>query len=181
LACKIIVRRLGFALMAGIVCFSPARAAESFQADLGPMPLDAASRTNIQGRGEATATVAGKTLNITGTFGGLTSPATEAHVYLSPVIGVPGPVLPIGLTITPANDGTLSGGTTLSDRQATALRAGRLYLMIASQNAPSGTLWGWLLPLHENVGPDVPQQGDWFQPHIGAPLRWHSSDAMGQR
>ena len=163
------------------MCFGPACAVETFQADLGPMPLDAASRANIQGHGAATAIISGKTLTIAGSFGGLTSPATEAHVHLSSDIGVPGPVQPISLDVSPGIAGTLSGNTALSERQAAALRAGRLYITINSQNAPSGNLWGWLLPAHEDVGANVPQHGDWFQPHIGSPLRWNSSDPMAQR
>jgi hypothetical protein len=168
-------------LLAMVAYTGPSRAAESFTADLGPIPLDAASRSNIQGRGEATATITGKTLTIRGVFGGLTSPASEAHVYLSSYIGVPGPVQSISLIISHGADGTLSGSSDLTKRQSAALRSGRLYIMINSQNAPDGNLWGWLLPAHDDVQADIPQEGDWFQPHVGTPLRWRSSDPMGQR
>jgi hypothetical protein len=181
LACRTTSRYAGFMLLAMAASAGPLLAAESFTADLGPMPLDAASRTNIQGRGEAMATIAGKTLTISGKFGGLTSPASDAHVYLSSYIGVPGPVQPISLTISHAADGVLSGSADLTEKQSAALRSGRLYIMINSQNAPAGNLWGWLLPTHDEVQADVPQQGDWFQPHVGTPLRWRSSDPMGQR
>jgi len=181
LACRIIARYVGFMLLALAVPAGPSLAAESFTADLGPVPLDAASRANVQGRGEATATVTGRSLTISGNFAGLTSPASEAHVYLSSYIGVPGPMQAINLTISHGADGVLSGSSNLTEKQSAALRSGRLYIMINSQNAPAGNLWGWLLPAHDEVQAGVPQQGDWFQPHVGTPLRWRSSDPMGQR
>jgi hypothetical protein len=180
LACEIIARCAGFMLLAMAVCACPVAAAESFTADLGPVPLDAASQANVQGWGEATATIVGKTMTISGNFGGLNSPALEAHVYLSSYIGVPGLVQPMVLTVSKAGDGVLSGSGELTEKRAAALRAGRLYIMIDSQNAPAGNLWGWLLPAHDEAKADVPEQGDWFQPHVGAPLRWRSSDPMGQ-
>jgi hypothetical protein len=181
LACNMIVRSIGFAVAAGLALCGTALAADTYRANLGPMPLDAASRANIQGRGEVTATLSGTSLTISGHFGGLTSPATEAHVHISPVIGVPGELLPINLTLTPGATGTLSGSAVLAGPQTTALQAGRLYIQLSSQNVPSGTLWGWLLPAHEDVGSDVPQQGAWFQPHVGTMPRWSSADAMERR
>jgi hypothetical protein len=144
------------------------------------MPLDAATRANIQGRGDATAIVEGRLLTISGSFGGMTSPATDAHVYLSTYIGVPGEIQSMNLAVSPATSGTVSGTSVLTAGQAAALRAGKLYVQIDSQNAPSGNLWGWLLPSHEQVGQGVPQRGDWFQPHIGASQRWSSADTVGE-
>ena len=40
--------------------------AQTYQANLGPMPLDAATNKNLLGRGEATATLEGKTLTVSG-------------------------------------------------------------------------------------------------------------------
>ena len=75
---------LALALMA-----APAFAAD-YQVSLGPMPLDDETKQFIAGRGQATASSDGNTLTVTGDFHGLPSNATQAHIFLSPVTGVPG-------------------------------------------------------------------------------------------
>jgi hypothetical protein len=155
---------------------TPAFAAD-YQTNLGPMPLDDETKLVIGGRGEATASSDGKTLTVKGSFRGLASNATEAHVFLSPVAGVPGkPIL--DLDVTKSTSGTVSGQFNLTGTQATALRTGKLYIQINSEKAPDnvawgnkGTLWGWLFPAHETVGQDVPQQDHWFLPQLDTPSR----------
>jgi len=162
---------LTLVLMAG-----PAFAAD-YQTGLGPMPLDDETKASIAGRGQATATSDGKTLSVKGDFHGLPSNATEAHIFLSPAMGVPGKKV-LDLDVTKATSGTISGAFKLNSAQAAALRTGRLYIQINSENAPEeapwgpkGTLWGWLFPAHETVGQDVPQQGHWFIPQLDTPSR----------
>lgn len=153
-----------------------AQAAE-YRADLGPMPLDDETKAVIAGRGEVTAIVQGSRLEVSGRFKGLPSNATAAHLLLSPAIGVPGTkVLP--LRMAGEREGTLSGSFRLTPAQAGALRTGRLYIQIDSEEAPpgyawgpKGTLWGWLLPAHEQVEQGVPQQGRWFIPQLDTPAR----------
>lgn len=167
---------LARALLVALVVAAPALAAD-YQASLGPMPLDDETKAVIAGRGEATASSDGKTLTVKGTFHGLPSNATEAHVFLSPRAGMPGkPIL--DLQVTKADSGTVGGEFPLSSEQATALRTGKLYIQINSEKAPDsapwgpkGTLWGWLFPAHETAGQDVPQQGHWFLPQIDTPTR----------
>ncbi len=162
---------LCFALLA-----TPAFAAD-YQASLGPMPLDDETKAVIAGRGEATASYDGKMLTVKGSFHGLPSNATEAHIFISPVTGMAGkPVL--DLEITKSTSGTLSASTRLSGAQATALRTGKLYVQINSEKAPAanewgpkGTLWGWIFPAHETVGQNVPQQDHWFIPQLDTPSR----------
>ena len=141
------------------------------------MPLDDETKAVIAGRGNATASFDGRKLNVKGDFGGLPSNATEAALFLSPHIGVPGTRV-LALTVTKATAGSLSGSFTLSAAQAKALRTGNLYIQVNSEKAPPGyewgpmgTLWGWLLPTHETVGPNVPQQGKWFIPQLDTPKR----------
>jgi hypothetical protein len=153
-----------------VVAVTPAFAADTYQANLGPMPLDEATKKNMLGRGDATAVWDGKALTITGTFAGLTSPAIKAHLFVSPYIGVPG-TESLDLTVSPATSGVVSGQIALNGRQATAFRTGRVYVQIDTQNAPTGTLWGWLLPQHEDAPPNVPQQGPWFLPQLHTPSR----------
>jgi hypothetical protein len=163
---------------AGFLCAlaGPALAAD-YQTDLGPMPLDDETKAVIAGRGDATASYDGRTLSVRGGFHGLPSSATEAHLFLSEHIGVPGRQV-LDLTVSKATSGTLSGNLVLTAEQAEALRRGCLYIQIDSEKAPPGyswgprgTLWGWLLPAHKTVGQDVPQAGHWFIPQIDTPVR----------
>jgi hypothetical protein len=169
------VRKLCLTLALALVA-APAFAAD-YQAGLGPMPLDDETKQFIAGEGSATATSDGHTLTVKGDFHGLPSNATAAHVFLSPVIGVPGKQVG-DLDVTKATSGTISGDLKLNGADATALRTGRLYIQIDSEKAPDdvpwgakGTLWGWIFPAHETVGQDVPQESHWFIPQIDTPSR----------
>jgi len=157
------------AFLLGLTC-CPAAAVEIYQTNLGPMPLDEAVKKNMLGRGEATATLDGSILIVGGNFIGLPSPATKAHLYVSPAIGVPGGG-GFDLVVTEAVNGTVSGQLVLNAKQAAAFRTGRLYVQIDSQKAPSGNLWGWLLPQHFDAPPGVPQPGPWFLPQLNTPSR----------
>jgi hypothetical protein len=162
------------ALLAALAFAAPALAAD-YQTNLGPMPLDDETKAVIAGRGDATASYDGKVLTVKGGFHGLPSNATEAHIFLSPAIGVPGKQV-LDLTVTKSTSGSLSGSMSLSSAEAAALRTGKLYIQINSEKAPPGyewgpmgTLWGWLFPAHETVGQDVPQEGHWFIPQLDTP------------
>jgi len=113
------------AALAVLLTGGPAWAADTYLANLGPMPLDQANNKNMLGRGEATATLDGKTLTVSGNFGGLPSPATKAHLIVGLAIGVPGSES-LDLTVSPADSGTVSGTLTLSAKQAAAFRTGKL-------------------------------------------------------
>jgi hypothetical protein len=166
-----------FYLTLALAIFAAPAFAADYQTNLGPMPLDDETKLVIQGRGDATANSDGKTMTVKGNFHGLPSNATEAHVFLSPIAGVPGkPVF--DLEVTKSTSGTLSGNFKLTGAQATALRTGKLYIQINSEKAPDnvswgakGTLWGWLFPAHETVGQDVAQQDHWFLPQFDTPSR----------
>ncbi len=153
-----------------ILLTGPASAADSYVANLGPMPLDQANNKEKLGRGEATATLDGKILTITGSFGGLPSPATRAHLIVGLAIGVPG-TESLDLTVSPADSGIVSGTLTVNAKQAAAFRTGKLYIQIDSQKAPTGNLWGWLLPRHFDAAAGVPQAGPWFLPQLDTPTR----------
>ena len=150
---------------------TPAIAAD-YQTNLGPMPLDDETKLVIGGRGEATASSDGKTMTVKGSLYGLLSNATEAHIFVSPVCGVPGKSI-CNLDVTKATSGTISGNFKLTGAQAAALRTGKLYIQINSEKAPEqypwgpkGNLWGWLFPAHATVGANVPQQDHWFIPQL---------------
>ncbi len=152
-------------------------AATGYQADLGPMPLDDETKVFIAGRGEATAEVVGARLVVKGSFRGMPSRATAAHLLIGPATGVPGAKV-VPLAVEGDGTGTVSGSVPLTRTMRDALRTGRLYIQIDSEKAPpgyswgpKGTLWGWLLPAHERGRPGVPQQGDWFIPQLDTPSR----------
>lgn len=160
----------------------PALAAD-YQTNLGPMPLDDETKLVIAGRGEATASSDGKTMTVKGSFHGLLSNATEAHIFVSPICGVPGKSI-FNLDITKSTSGTIAGTFKLTSAQAAALRTGKLYIQINSEKAPEvypwgpkGNLWGWLFPAHETVGANVPQQDHWFIPQLDTPCAKKFEDA----
>lgn len=118
--------------------------APQYRARLSVVPLDIAMQSTIAGSGAATATLKGSTLTISGTFSGLRTAATVAHVLRSPKTAMRG--VRIGdLTATPATSGTITGSLELSKEQIDDLAAGRIYIQLHSQKAPDGNLWGWLL------------------------------------
>ena len=170
------IKFLAPALFAALAIAQPVLAAD-YQTNLGPMPLDDETKAVIAGRGEATASYDGRTLTVKGSFHGIPSTVTGAHILVSPIAGVPGKKI-LDLDVTKATSGTLSGTFKLTGAQAAALKTGKLYIQIDSEKAPDqypwgpkGTLWGWLFPAHETVGQDVPQEGHWFIPQLDTPSR----------
>lgn len=161
---------LGAPALAILLTAGPALAADTYVANLGPMPLDQANNKDKVGRGEASATLDGKTLTVSGSFAGLPSPATRAHLIVGLAIGVPG-TESLDLSVSQADSGTVSGTLALSTKQAAAFRTGKLYVQIDSQKAPSGNLWGWLLPKHFDAAAGEPQAGPWFLPQLDTPTR----------
>lgn len=130
--------------MLAAVCTLMAQAHESFKTRLAPVPIDERLAPVIKGRGSASAALAGRKLTVTGTFEGMRSPATAAHLLQGKMIGVPGSVIQ-DLTVSKAAAGDISGSVDLTPAQVDALRKGLLYLVVDSEGAPEGNLWGWLL------------------------------------
>jgi len=143
----------------------PAFAADGYQTNLGPTPLDGSNRANVLGRGAVLATLDGKKFMLHGAFAGLAAPATEAHLCMGNVMGGTGPAI-FDITVTLAPNGEISGTVTFTPEQVAALKAGKIYLLLDSQKAPKGNLWGWFQPAHKTVGPDVPEHGHWYIPNI---------------
>jgi hypothetical protein len=114
-----------------------------YKARLSMVPVDTPMLATVSGSGSATATLKGSTLTITGTFTGLKTAATVAHMMRSQKPGMRGTA--IGeLTVTADTSGTIGGSIELSKDQVADLAAGRLYIQLHSQKAPDGNLWGWL-------------------------------------
>ncbi|HEX4176868.1 MAG TPA: hypothetical protein VHY57_00450, partial [Rhizomicrobium sp.] len=97
------VRKLCLTL--ALACMAAPAFAADYQVSLGPMPLDDETKQVIAGRGRAIATSDGRTLTVKGDFHGLPSNATAAHVFLSPVAGVPGKQV-ADLDVTKSTSGT---------------------------------------------------------------------------
>ena len=112
---------------------------------LSPVSMDAAMKVNIAGLGKASAILTGTKLAVNGTFEGLLSPATTAQIRRGSLTGVRGPAI-LDLKVAPATSGTVTGVFNLDANQLESLRKGQLYIQIASEKAPDGNLWGWLLP-----------------------------------
>ena len=93
------------------------------------------------------------------------------------VMGGTGPAIG-DLTIGQAQSGEISGTFSLTPDQVAALKHGKLYVMLDSQSAPKGNLWGWFQPEHVTVPPGVPQLGYWYIPNI---LEDENSDPAKKR
>jgi hypothetical protein len=99
--------------------------------------------------GEATASLLGNVLTVTGTFGNLMSDllpidGTPAHIH----IGAPGEAGPVVFDLevvsADARSGTVGGALTLSDAQVQAFRDGLYYVNIHTVEHPGGELRGQL-------------------------------------
>ena len=80
----------------------------------------------------------GPKLMVNGTFDGMSSPATVAHLHRStkgpeePGGPTPGPVL-FNIDVSTATDGTLNGSWWISEEQAEELRQGWYYVQVHSE------------------------------------------------
>jgi hypothetical protein len=117
---------------------------ERFRIRLTTVPMDGGMRNTVAGFGSGTATLAGNKLSINGSFDGLKSPATTAKLNSGVARGVRGNAV-ADLTVSKSTKGTLTGAIDLTAEQVKGLRDGRLYVEIASEKAPEGNLWGWIL------------------------------------
>ena len=120
---------------------------DSFRARLSPLAVDGRTFRTITGVGEVRATLAGNQLTITGTFGGMGSPAIAAHLYVA-APGEQGPVAhPLEVSASP--EGNIVGTVDLTDAESAALLARSLYIQIHSEENPEGELRGWIFPTAE--------------------------------
>ena len=133
------------ALLLSLAVSALAQSPETFKTRLAPVAMDAAMKSTIAGTGSATATLTGTKFTVNGTFEGLKSNATMAHIHQGSAAGVRGPKL-LDLTVTKSLSGTLSGSFDLTPDQIESLKKGKWYVQIHSEKAPEGNLWGWLLP-----------------------------------
>jgi hypothetical protein len=127
-----------------IAASGTAQSPERFKVRLTTVPMDGGMRNTVAGFGSASATLTGAKLSVTGTFDGLKSPATTAQVHSGVARGVRGDSIG-SLDVSKSTKGSLSGSVDLTPEQVKGLRDGHLYIEVASEKAPEGNLWGWLL------------------------------------
>jgi len=129
-----------------LLCAAPiaSQSPERYKVRLTTVPMDGGMRNTVAGNGSASATLAGTKLSISGTFDGLKSPATSAQLHSGVAKGVRGNAV-ADLTVSKGTKGSISGSIDLTPDQVKGLREGRLYIELASEKAPEGNLWGWIL------------------------------------
>lgn len=121
-----------------------AQTPERFRAHLSLVPVDAVTARRTAGTGTIRGTLTGTELVLAGSFDGMKSAATEAHLHRAPK-GRRGPPV-VTVPIPNQTGGTVDARLTLTDELVRALRAGDLYLQIHTEDNPDGEIRGWLLP-----------------------------------
>jgi hypothetical protein len=122
-----------------------AQAQETFKTRLSALAATAKTLPDLAGTGSVSAVLAGRKLTVSGSFEGLTAPATKASIHNGVATGARGPEI-LELTVSKSARGMISGTFDLTPDQLEALRKGRFYVQMHTEKAPDGVLWGWLLP-----------------------------------
>jgi hypothetical protein len=148
------MRFIAAVIAAGLLCSGVttlAQAPQVYKAELRIIPIQSASAranidesTSVFAKANATATLTGTKLTVTGSFEGFKSPASVAQIRSGPAMGARGPVV-FELSVTKDTKGSMSGTFDLTAEQVTLLRNSRLYVQIHNTNTPEGALWGWFL------------------------------------
>jgi hypothetical protein len=84
-------------------------------------------------------------VTVTGSFTGLTSNATVAHIHGPATVGMIAPPL-ITLTIPAATAGAITGNGTMNDVQMTDMLGGMTYVNIHSSTYPDGEIRAQVVP-----------------------------------
>jgi hypothetical protein len=148
-------------IAASLLVAFPLAAQDKYKARLAPAPplglrgerggAFPTPASYVAGMGDASATLSGRKLTVSGSFANLASAATVAKVGLGRATGARLDLI-LDLTVTKAADatppgtkGTLAGTFDLTPAQVDGLKKGKLYIQINSVSAPNGHLLGWLL------------------------------------
>ena len=118
------------------------QAQEVYRARLSPMPTTPQTVNTILGEGEVILTLNGNSLTVDGTFTGMSSAATGAHIHNGPP-AQPGPVIHT-LEVSQATNGSVNGTISLTEEQVEALINNEFYIQIHSERNPPGELRGWV-------------------------------------
>ena len=132
-------------VLAVAACAPRAGTGNDFRADLsGDEEVPAVATT---GMGASTATLDPETmtLNVTGTFSGLSAPASAAHIHAGRRGENGDVVFPLVLAAEgDGTSGTLEGEFTLTPEQVDTLRSGGYYVNVHTPNNPGGEIRGQL-------------------------------------
>ena len=118
------------------------QAQEVYRARLSPMPTTPQTVNTILGEGEVILTLNGNSLTVDGTFTGMSSAATGAHIHNGPP-AQPGPVIHT-LEVSQSTNGSVNGTISLTNEQVEALANNEFYIQIHSESNPPGELRGWV-------------------------------------
>ena len=118
------------------------QSSDGYRARLSPMPTTPQTASTITGAGEVRINLEGTTLTASGTFSGMSSDATSAHIHYG-LPAQPGPVVH-QLDFSAMTHGELSATIKLSQDQIAALKSASLYIQIHSKTNPAGELRGWI-------------------------------------
>ena len=118
------------------------QAQEVYRARLSPLPTTPQTVNTILGEGEVILTLNGNSLTVDGTFTGMSSAATGAHIHNGPP-AQPGPVIHT-LEVSQATNGSVNGTISLTEEQVEALINNEFYIQIHSESNPPGELRGWV-------------------------------------
>ena len=118
------------------------QAQEVYRARLSPMPTTPQTVNTILGEGEVILTLNGNSLTVDGTFTGMSSAATGAHIHNGPP-AQPGPVIHT-LEVSQATNGSVNGTISLTEEQVEALINNEFYIQIHSESNPPAELLGWV-------------------------------------
>ena len=78
-------------------------------------------------------------VTVVGTFSGLSSPATMAHIHGPAAVGAPGPAI-VTLTVTSSQSGTVTGSGTMDTTHMNDMLAGMTFVNIHSTMFPEGEI-----------------------------------------
>jgi len=117
----------------------------SFRAHLSLVPVDGQGARLTSGVGEATATLYGTSVVISGTYSDLRSPVSRAEL-LEAAPGFRGNPF-AEVVIDGDRDGSFEWRVELSANQLGSLREGSVYLQIYTETNPDGAIRGWFRPM----------------------------------
>lgn len=127
--------------------------------------LDSVAYTNetrdlVAGEGRVTAQVSRSgVVTLDGYYEGLASPVTRIVVLKGPRTGVPGKEQLASFDVDPpATRGTFSKSFQSTKANRDALMAGHVYVQLATETAPDGALWGWIVRARDAFGESIPSE-----------------------
>jgi len=118
--------------------------AQSFTFDLNGMQEVPPVPTSGTGTATVKVDVTTGAVTVTGTYQGLTSTATAAHIHGPALVGTSGPII-VTLAVSGGTSGTISGGGTLLPTQVTDLLNGLQYVNVHTGLFTAGEIRGQII------------------------------------